>query len=250
MQSVQPHIRIGTHMTQARYAVLPGDPKRVGAVAHWLDRVEELTFNREYRSIRGWIDDVEVIVMSTGMGGASTGIAVEELNRLGITTLIRIGSCGALQSGIQLGDIVIAAGAVRDDGASAAYIDKGYPAIPDPELLCALMHTADELKLPWHCGRIRSHDSFYTDREEEIDRYWSGKGILAADMETSALFVIGGLRGMRTASILNVVVEHEGDLEQGINNLVAQEDACALGEEREIRLALEAIRADAQRLAR
>lgn len=109
----------------------------------------------------------------------------------------------------------IATGAVRNDGASDAYIKRGYPAIPDTELLFHMIETAKQLGYTYHYGKVRSHDSFYTDAEQEIDNYWSKKGILAADMETSALFVIGGLRNVKVASILNVVVEAEGSLEGG-----------------------------------
>lgn len=246
MTQLQPHIRLSREMTHARYALLPGDPKRVEHVARHLDNVEDFGSNREYRSLRGWFRGVEVMVMSTGMGGPSTAIAVEELRQIGVTNLIRIGSCGAMQNHIRLGDLVIATAAVRDEGTSKMYIDPGYPACADIGLVHHMAQQAKHLGYPSHCGYVRSHDSFYTEREDEINQYWSAKGILAADMETAPLMVVGSLRGMRIASVLNVVVEHSGSLEEGINNYQQQEHTCQQGESREILLALEALYLDSQ----
>lgn len=237
---IQPHIRLGKE-DNADYAVLPGDPQRVDKVKNFLDNPQEIAHNREFKTVSGYYKGVKVLVTSTGIGGASTGIAVEELRKIGVKNLIRIGSCGALQDYIKLGDLIIATGAVRDDGASNAYIDKSYPAVPDPEILHALMRAAKRLKYTYHYGKIRSHDSFYTDKEKQIDNYWSEKGILGADMETSALFVIGGLRNIKAGSILNVVVESNGNLEGGINDYVDENIQLIDGEEKEIITALEAI---------
>jgi uridine phosphorylase len=234
--NLQPHIRVGNEHNAA-YALLPGDPARVDEVAKFLEIPQVLAYNREYKTVKGIYKGVNVLVTSTGIGGVSAGIAVEELKNIGIKTMIRIGSCGALQSQIRLGDLVIAAGAVRNDGASYSYINKAYPAIPDTELLFHVIRAAKTLGAKHHTGIVRCHDSFYTDKEQDIDKYWSEKGVLASDMETAALFVIGGLRGIKTASILNVVVEHEGDLEEGINDYVDNKR----GEEKEILTALEAI---------
>ncbi|SQA99375.1 Uridine phosphorylase [Cedecea neteri] len=246
MTNSSPHIRLSREMTHARYALLPGDPKRVEHVAQFLENVEDFGSNREYRALRGWFRGVEVLVMSTGMGGPSTAIAVEELRQIGVTNLIRIGSCGAMQNHIRLGDLVIATAAVRDDGTSNMYIAKGYPACADIGLVHHLAQQAKRLGYASHCGYVRSHDSFYTEREDEINQFWSGKGILAADMETAPLMVVGALRGLRIASVLNVVVEHSGNLEEGINNYQQQEQSCLQGESREILLALEALYLDSQ----
>jgi uridine phosphorylase len=237
--AIQPHIRLGS--VDAKVALLPGAPERVDRVAAYLDEPKELAYNREYKSIQGKYKGVDILVTSTGIGGASTGIAVEELKNIGIETMIRIGSCGALQPEILLGDLVIAAGAVRHDGASVAYVENSYPAIPDTELLLQLLQTVKDNQYPYHTGVIRTHDSFYTDDEGEIDHYWGARGVLAGDMESSALFVIGRLRGIRTASILNVVVQAEGDLKGGINEYVDQTSANAQGEERMIHAACEAL---------
>ncbi|ABP89703.1 probable uridine phosphorylase [Streptococcus suis 05ZYH33] len=130
---LQPHIRCDIEQG-ARYAILPGDPQRVDRVAEFLDSVEFIAFNREHKTMRGSYKGVPVLVTSTGMGGASTGIAVEELARIGVECMIRIGSCGALQPEMQMGDLVILNGAVRDEGTSRAYVDPIFPAVPDPDV--------------------------------------------------------------------------------------------------------------------
>ena len=140
----QPHIQLDESLN-IKYAILPGDPARVGRIAQQLENVEELKFNREYRSLRGTYKGVPVLAMSTGMGGPSTAIGVEELNNIGIQCAIRIGSAGALQEGIGLGDLIIVSGAVRDDGTSAAYVTPSYPAVSDPELLAACVRSAEAL---------------------------------------------------------------------------------------------------------
>ncbi|WP_044640723.1 nucleoside phosphorylase [Risungbinella massiliensis] len=245
MEIVQPHIRISSELA-AEYALLPGDPGRVEKVAKYLENAQEVAYHREYKTVVGWYKGVKLLVTSTGIGGASAGIAVEELKNVGVKAMIRIGSCGTVQPHIKLGDLILAAGAVRHDGASVAYIEKGYPAIPDPELYIRMVDSAKKLDVSYHCGIVRSHDSFYTDEEEQIDQYWGNKGVLASDMETSALFVIGGLRKVKVASILNVVVESEGDLESGINDYVDQQNTTAQGEENMIVTALETLVAYSQ----
>lgn len=240
LNNIQPHIRCSSE-DAAKYAILPGDPERVERVKSFLDNPKDIAYNREFKSCTGFYKGVKIMVVSTGIGGTSTGIAVEELRNIGVETLIRIGSCGALQPDIKLGDLIIGNGAVRDDGTSLTYIENSYPAVPDTEVLISLLESANKLNYAYHCGRIRSHDSFYTDREEEIDNYWAKAGILGSDMESSALFVIGGLRNLKTASILNVVVESNGKLDDGINSYVDGESITALGEKKEIITVLEAI---------
>ena len=124
---VQPHIRCRRE-DAAEYAILPGDPARVERVKKYLAQVKEIAFNREYKSITGYYKGIKVLVMSTGMGGASVGIAIEELKQIGVKTMIRIGSCGALQKEIHLGDLIIANGAVRDEGTSKSYVRRQSPA--------------------------------------------------------------------------------------------------------------------------
>ena len=236
---IMPHLKLPVDLG-IRYAILPGDPARVDRIAKFLESPRELAFNREYKSVGGSYKGVPILALSTGIGGPSTGIAVEELARMGVKAAIRIGSCGALQKNIHLGDLILVQGAVRDEGTSKPYLDPIYPAVPDYELLAACVEAAREKKFSAHVGLARSHDSFYTDREDEIDAYWSGQGILGADMETAALFVIGRLRGMKTASILNTVVEYEENLEENINSYSNGASLTMQGEEHEILTALEA----------
>lgn len=239
MDEIMPHIRLSREQA-ADYVLLPGDPQRLDRIAECLEEVEELAYNREYRSLRGVYKGVSVMAVSTGIGGASTTIAVEELARIGAKAMIRIGSCGALKKGIRLGDLILVNGAVRDDGASVTYVDSIYPAIPDTELLVACMKSAKELGAKTHVGIARSHDSFYIDDEEAVSTYWGERGVLGSDMETAALFVVGRLRGVRTASILNTVVEWEDSLEENINSYTGGESAMMQGERMEILTALEA----------
>ncbi len=238
---MQPHIRIDETST-ASYAILPGDPARIDRIIPFLTDVKELAFNREFRSVSGTYKDVRVLAVSTGIGGCSAGIAIEELARIGVKAMIRIGSCGAMQSNIRLGDLILAAGAVRDDGASQAYVDLRYPAVADTELLNACLKSVKQNNIPHHIGIIHSHESFYIDDNEDQKRFWAKKGVLCADMETAALFTIGRLRGIKTASILNNVVICGTDTADSIGDYVDGESATTKGEKNEILTALEAFK--------
>lgn len=242
MSNLQPHIRCADE-DAALYAILPGDPQRVDRIKKYLNDAKEIAFNREHKSVAGYYKGVKVMAVSTGMGGPSTAIAVEELANIGVKAMIRIGSCGALRGGIRLGDLVIVNGAVRDDGASRSYVDSAFPAIPDTELLFDVIEAAKNQKFPYHVGISRSHDALYVESKEGLDEFWGAHGVLGSDMETAALFVTGGLRGVKTASILNNVVEVEGNLKDEINSYVDGASAVAEGEKREILTALEAMAA-------
>ena len=240
MPQLQPHIRLSENHG-ALCALLPGDPARLDRIRPFLKGATELAYNREYRSLVGTYQGVRVLAVSTGIGGASAGIAVEELSRLGVKNMIRIGSCGALQPEVKLGDLILVSGAVRDDGASKTYLDPIFPAVPNNELLFACVRAATERKVAHHIGIARSHDSFYTDREQEIDAYWSAHGVLGCDMETAALYVIGRLRQVRCMSILNNVVAYQTDTADAIGSYASGEEAAMRGEEHEIVTALEAL---------
>ena len=240
MPQLQPHIRLD-HNHGALCALLPGDPARLDRIQSFLTDVKALAYNREYRSLVGSFEGIKVLAVSTGIGGASAGIAVEELHNLGVKNMIRIGSCGALQPQVKIGDLILVSGAVRDDGTSKTYIDPVFPAVPDSNLLFACVSAAKERGYRYHTGIARSHDSFYTDREEEIDAYWSRRGVLGADMETAALYTIGHLRGIRTMSILNNVVAFEEDTLDAIGSYVDGETAAMQGEAHEILVALDAL---------
>lgn len=233
----EPHIQCGPGDV-APVVLLPGDPGRIDWIARELDEVEQVASNREFRTITGRFQGVPVSATSTGIGGASTAIAVEELIRAGARLLVRVGSAGALQPQMPVGTLVVAAAAVREDGASRMYVPEGYPAAADPELAVALAGAARELGALVHVGLVRSHDSFYTDREDQLTSSWAARGVLASDMETAALFTVARLRGARAGSLLNVVVTAEGDLEAGINSLVSSEEAAAAGQRASIQAAL------------
>lgn len=237
---LQPHIQLPDTLG-IRYAVLPGDPARLDRIALQLQDVRQLAFHREYRSLTGTYKGTPVLAVSTGIGGCSAGIAIEELRNIGVTAMVRIGSCGALQKGLALGDLILGCGAVRDEGASRAYADIRYPAVPDTALLGHCIAAAKEANFPHHVGIVHSHESFYIDTNEEESAFWSRCGVLGADMETAALFVIGRLRGIRTASILNNVVLYGQDTADAIGDYAGGEDMSAVGERREITVALEAL---------
>lgn len=225
----------------ARCALLPGDPGRIDRIKQHLHNPKELMYNREYRSVLGTYKGMPVLAMSTGMGGSSTSIAVEELCHLGVTAMIRVGSCGALQEGIGLGDLVIGSGAIRDDGASKAYAPAIYPAVPDTELLFDVIAAAKEAGYAYHVGVIHSHETFYTDTNDEEEAHWAKLGALGSDFESAALFTVGRIRGARTASILNNVVAVGEDQAGGVGDYQSGAALTANGEQHEILTALEAL---------
>lgn len=236
----QPHIQLDETIS-AKCALLPGDPARLDRIASQLESIKELAFNREFRSLHGFYKGMPVLALSTGIGGCSAAIAIEELHAIGIKAMIRIGSCGALQSNIRLGDLILASGAIRDEGTSRAYVDLSYPAVPDTLLLHHCLQIVQEEKWPHHIGIIHSHESFYIDHNDMIEDSWSKLGVLGADMESAALFTVGRLRHVATASILNNVVTYGQDTADAIAGYVDGASACAMGEQREIHTALEAL---------
>ncbi len=236
----QAHIQLDESVN-AKYAILPGDPARLDHIKQYLDDVEELAYNREFRSLSGFYKGMKVIALSTGIGGSSASIAIEELHNIGVTTMIRIGSCGALQKGIKLGDLVFAEGAIRDDGTSKAYVDVTYPATPNARLLTYCEDYAKEMDWNYHTGIVHSHESFYIDENDVIEAGWSKKGVLGSDMETAALFTVGRLRHIKTASILNNVVVYGEDTADSIGDYADGASLTHEGEKREILVALEAM---------
>lgn len=239
MAELQPHIRLSEELG-IKYALLPGDPARIDRIIPLMENIKELANNRGYRSVSGTYKGTPVLLICSGMGGASMGIAIEELHNIGITHAIRIGSGGSYQPGIGIGELLIANGAVKDDGASKTYLPEQMPAVPDTSLLFHVIKAARDNGYKMTVGIIRSHDSFYTDRELDICREWSERGVIGADMETASLFTVGMVRGVKTASILNNVVLYEADAGEGIGEYVDGESAAAAGEKAEILTALEA----------
>lgn len=234
------HIQLDASVN-AKYAIMPGDPARIDRIIPFLENVEELEYNREFRSIKGMYKGVPVIAISTGVGGSSCSLAVEELRHIGVECMIRIGSCGALQKDIKLGDLLFGSGAVRDDGVSRTYVDLRYPAVPDSELLQLLQDSAKDFGYDYHVGIIQSHETFYHDTNAEEEKYWSSLGVLGSDFESAALFTIGRIRGAKTASILNNVVLYGQDTSESIGDYVDGANLSAIGEKREIETALEAL---------
>ena len=252
-----PHIRLDESIG-ADCAIMPGDPARVLEIAKKMSDVREETFNREYRSITGTYKGRRILAISTGMGGVSTAICVEELADLGVKQMIRIGSCGALNKELSLGQLVICPNAVCDDGTSQTYLgrmryaaaelNEGY--IP-PEGLSMVDADSDlsekcilacrQNDFPWAVGPARTHDGLYLKNKPALDEFYSKKGIYASDNETAALFAVGKVRGVRCASILNVVVEWKKDLREGVGAYKDGAADAAAGEENEIVAALEAL---------
>lgn len=263
-----PHIQLDETIN-ATAAILPGDPARVDAIAEYLENVRQEAFSREYKSVTGLYKGRRILAISTGMGGPSTAICVEELADLGVRDMIRIGSCGALQSHLSLGELVLCDRAVCDDGTSQTYQNYFRYASPgsglgmeaegdlawkeneekicwayaDQELVEACRMAADRLGFPHAVGSTRCHDALYLREKPALDEFYSAKGVYASDMETAALFAVGAHRGVRAASILNVVVEWKKDLKEGISSYKDGEDAAARGERSEIITALEALAA-------
>jgi len=236
----QPHIQCTQHDV-AKMVILPGDPARVDRAAEYLDEYKVIAYNREFKSVKGKYKGMEVSIVSTGIGGSSACIALEELIACGGEYFIRVGSFGAYQDYINIGDLVIPEGAVREEGASRMYVSDNYPAVADTDILLSLKKKAMELNYPYYMGIVRSHDSFYIDDENEVIDFWSEKGLLGGDMETSALMTIGRLRGVKVGAVLNNVVLYKKDVKDGVNSYVDNNERAKEGEKREIILALEAL---------
>ena len=233
MNEPQPHTLLTEEIGTDR-AIIMGDPARADIAAGMLENAKLLNFNREYKTFLGDFKGKKILIMSTGIGAPSAGIGVEELHNVGVKFVIRVGSAGAMPKNIKIGDLIIAEGAVRDDGLSKKYAPEIYPAVPSQKLLSLAKKYASDAVY----GIIRSHDGFYMDDNAETEKFWSGKGIVGADMESGILMVIGRLRGMETLSILNNVVLYEGDLAEGVSDLTSGKTAAAEGEIKSLEVAL------------
>lgn len=201
-----------------QYVLMPGDPGRTPMIARHFEDAREVAFNREYRTFTGKLDGVRVSTMSTGIGGPSAAIGIEELNELGVHTFLRVGTCGAAQPEVKLGDLVIALAAVRTEGTPDGYIPKEYPAVASLDVVNALVEAAEASGVPYHVGLIRSVDALYSDldpdrmpREDlrEDLQMWKKAGVLSNDMETSTLLVVSRLRKLRAGTI-NLCVDDVG----------------------------------------
>ena len=185
-------------------ALMPGDPFRVPFVAEYLDNPREVAHKREHRTMVGTFRGRQVTVTSTGLGCPSTAIAVEELARVGVTSFIRVGSTGALQPGIEPGDLIVSHGSLRNDGTSDAYVPKGYPAVPDLELTVEMERIARRLGTERgygvHSGINATDDAFYAETPEWIAQL-NRLGVVNVEMESSALFVVARQRGWRAGMV-------------------------------------------------
>jgi uridine phosphorylase len=202
-----------------RYLLIPGDPARTERIARHLELSREKAFSREYRTFTGEIGGTAVSTCSSGIGGPSVAIAVEELADLDVHTFLRVGTCGGLQRGVRVGDLVIATGAVRSEGTPDAYVPREYPAIASHEVVAACVEAARAAGIDHHVGLVRSVDALYP--ELEPDRMpaapvlraelelWRRAGVLASDMESATLMIVSALRGLRAGTILLCVDEVE-----------------------------------------
>jgi len=198
------------------YVLAPGDPFRTPLIAKHLEDAKEVGFSREYRTFTGKVEGVPVSAMSTGMGGPSVAIGVEELHELGVHTVLRVGTCGALQPGVKVGDLVIALASVRSEGTSDGYVPREYPAVASLHMVNALVEAAETAKAPYHVGIMRSVDALYSDLvPEKMPRpdlrleldMWTKAGVIGNDMEASTLYVVSRIRGMRAGTICLCVDE-------------------------------------------
>ncbi|MEO5834896.1 MAG: nucleoside phosphorylase [Nakamurella sp.] len=188
-------------------ALLPGDPFRVPMIAEFLTDVTEVAHQREHWTMTGWYRGRHITATSTGMGCPSTAIAVEELARVGVTSVIRVGSSAGLQDQVAPGDLLVSEGSLRNDGTTAAYVHAGYPAVPDLAITMSLRRQADLIAADYadqgmtvHSGINASDDAFYAETPEWIAQL-NRIGVLNVEMESAAMFVVARLRGLRAGMI-------------------------------------------------
>ena len=242
--SRQYHIQVASGEI-GRYVILPGDPKRCAKIAQYFDDPVLIADNREYITYTGTLDGVKVSVTSTGIGGPSASIAMEELYRCGADTFIRIGTCGGMQLDVKSGDVVVATGAIRMEGTSREYAPMEFPAIPDLNVTDALVNAARSMGYPFHTGVVQCKDAFYGQHEPETKpvsyelmnkwEAWKRLGCMASEMESAALFIVGSYLHVRVGSCFLVVANQERE-KMNLPNPVAHDTDMA------IRVAVEAIR--------
>ena len=217
-REVQFHIQCGEGDV-GKYCILPGDPGRCRAIAQCFDGAVHVHTNREYETWTGELLGEPVSVVSTGIGGPSAAIAMEELVNLGAHTFIRVGTCGGIHLKVRSGDVVVATGAVRMEGTSREYAPLEWPAVPDYQAACAVVQACRNLGKRWHAGVVQCKDSFYGQHSpgrmpvscqlEEKWEAWKRLGVLASEMESAALFTVAAARGVRCASCFHVIWNQE-----------------------------------------
>ncbi len=228
-----------------RYAILPGDPKRVPLIAKYLDDPREIADSREFVTYTGSLEGEMVTVTSTGIGGPSASIAMEELHRCGTDTFIRMGTCGGIALPVKGGDVVIATGAVRNEGTSREYAPIEFPAVADFNVVQALKTAAAALGYSHHLGIVQCKDSFYGQHDPDVMpvsyellskwEAWKRLGVLASEMESAALFTVASYLGARCGSVFFVVGNQERE-KAGLENPILHDTDAA------IRVAVEGVR--------
>ncbi len=229
----------------AKYAIIPGDPGRVEKIAAFLDDAKQVGNNREYNSYLGYLDGEKVLVVSTGIGGPSCAICVEELAKIGVDTFIRVGTCGGMQSEVAPGDVIIATGAIRQDGTSREYMPIEFPAVADFKVTQALYNAAQKLDYPNHVGVVQAKDSFYGQHSPEsmptapelLAKWdaWKRGGCLASEMEGATLFIVSAARKLRSGAVFHCVWNQEVS-QSAMPKDRTEDTSCA------IKTAIEAIR--------
>ncbi|MCD8050049.1 MAG: uridine phosphorylase [Clostridia bacterium] len=202
-----------------RFVLLPGDPGRCAKIASYFDSSELVASNREFMTFSGYLCGEKVSVCSTGIGGASAAIALEELCHIGCDTFIRVGTAGGMALDVCAGDVVIATGAIRAEGTSREYAPIEYPAVSDFSVTLALAQAAEKIGAKYHLGVVQCKDSFYGQHDpssmpvgfelEQKWRSWLASGALASEMESAALFIAGSVRRVRVGSVLSIVGNQE-----------------------------------------
>ncbi len=228
-----------------RYVILPGDPKRCKLIAEYFDHSALIADNREYVTYTGTLDGVKVSVTSTGIGGPSAAIAMEELYQCGADTFIRVGTSGGMALDVKSGDLVVANGAIRMEGTSREYAPIEFPAVPDFHVTTALVQAAKNLKLPYHVGVVQCKDSFYGQHSPETKPVgyellakwdaWVKLGCKASEMESAAEFIVADYLKARAGAVMLVMANQER-VKAGLDNPVVHDTDAA------IRTAVEAIR--------
>lgn len=202
-----------------KYVILPGDPGRCKKIANYFENPELIATNREFVTYTGYLEGEKVSVTSTGIGGPSASIAMEELIRAGADTFIRTGTCGGMKIDVIPGDLVIASGAIRMEGTSKEYLPIEFPAVADFQITSELVAAAKKIGFRYHVGVVECKDSFYGQQfpesmgvDYELKNKWNAwlkAGTLASEMESAALFTVAALRGVRCGTILYVLQNQE-----------------------------------------
>jgi uridine phosphorylase len=205
----QPHILVEPgELTDL--ALVPGDPGRVERIASHCEDVEDVAQNREYALKNATYEGRELTICSTGIGSPSAAVAVEELAAVGVDTFLRVGTTGALQSGIEIGDMVVATAAAKNEGTTRRYEAVEYPAVADYEVLSALVDGAEHRSADVHVGAIATDDAFYAETPAYVAD-WEEAGLVAVEMEAAAIFTLARRKGLRAGAICTV----DGNLVEG-----------------------------------